>query len=110
MLNGNGGQTQISGYGWTCTILLKFGEVKWEKKMKTFALCRVFSHKYLITRESFCKYKSSRKFFYFLFVVCCPLFYVGQWCKLNIFGFQFAQFGWKCKECLFEWILDYNPH
>ena len=30
------GQTQISGYGWTCTILLKFGEVKWEK-MKTFA-------------------------------------------------------------------------
>lgn len=30
------GQTQISGYGWTCTILLKFGEVKWEKK-ETFA-------------------------------------------------------------------------
>lgn len=39
------GQTQISGYGWTCTILLKFGEVKWEKN-ETFAYIQ-YIHMYV---------------------------------------------------------------
>lgn len=38
MLNGKEDTDKISGYGWTCTILLKFGEVKWERKNENFCV------------------------------------------------------------------------